>query len=403
MGKICIVGGGASGLAAAITIKEKNRDAEVYILEKKEMIGKKLLATGNGRCNIANTEYPQYDAVSNFLENCGIATVKEAEGRMYPMSMQAQSVVKLLSARIQSSGIRVITEAEVKTVNVIKDTAGVDRNKFEVQFTEKSKKKTMVADCVILSCGGKAAPQFGTTGDGYSLAKSFGHSISKIRPILMPVTCKRINSELKGVRQKARVSLIKENKIISEETGEVQFTSDGLSGICIFNLTGHINIDKKNDETFEQAFEHYTVALDFLPDMELRDVEALLSKREEKFNNLPREYIFMSLVNDKIGKEICRKARNMNKKQNIDIKQSAVLLKDWKYTLTGAKGWKEAQCTAGGVKYDEINKATMESKIVEGLYFTGEILDYGGPCGGYNLSHAWHTGVKAGEHIGTKY
>lgn len=396
---ICVIGGGASGLAAAISIMEKNPTLRVCIIEKKEDIGKKILATGNGRCNITNISCESFDVVKNFLNNSGILIKEEEEGRMYPQSGQAAAVVELLKWKAKKLNITAFTNCQVLSViSIVRNEA----KEFNINIDCAGEKVFIPCKKVIIACGGKSAPQFGTTGDGYGIVKSFGHTLSKLHPVLMPVKCDGIKKSLKGIRVKGKVTLLKNEKPVVEEVGEVQFTEDGLSGICIFNLSRYIRLEENESVLLNEAFRNYSIEIDFLPQMEEDEVIEFLKERRFLMAGVPAHMYLASVINMKLGEQIIDDVLE-DKNSTIGnityegIEEIAMLLKSSRYTVTGAKGWKEAQCTGGGIPLDEINTETMESTLAEGIYFAGEILDYDGPCGGYNLHHAWLTGIKAGR------
>ena len=393
---ICIVGGGAAGMAAAIAAKEKNPTLKVCILEKKDQLGKKLLATGNGRCNITNASCEGIEAVTEFLERCNIVIKEEAEGRMYPYSEQATSVVNLLALTVKDLGLAIFLNCNV---------LGVEQNeegKSKIEIDCMNEEVFITCNKVLLACGGKAAPQFGTTGDGYKIAKNFGHSISKVFPVLMPLECENLKKGLKGARAKGHAYLLRDEQIIAEENGEIQFTEDGISGICVFNLTRYIELINDEGEQKAVTFKNYEVEIDFMPEFEEEEVLEMLQERKSRMAKMGVKNFLHSLINDKIARYIIEevitdKEARIGELTYEHIENITMLLKSFRCSLSGAKGWRDAQCTAGGVALNEVENMTMESRLKKNLYFAGEILDYDGPCGGYNLHHAWKTGIIAGE------
>ena len=348
---ICIIGAGASGCAAAITAAKDNKS--VCILEKNKEVLRKVAATGNGKCNISNTNCENVREVVDFFETIGIYFAEEDEGRLYPYNRSASTVVEVMADEMKALGVEVYTETEVKEIKkgfVISTSEG----RFE-------------ADKLLIAAGGKSGPQFGTTGDGYIFARKLGHKVSTLIPSLTAIECEGDFKKLKGIRALAKVTLRKDGKDIAQERGEVQFTEDGLSGICIFNLSRFLKIEKGED--FKKGIRRFTVSIDFLPEMD-----------DEKASEVIRKLGLTSLL-----------------KKPLTAVVSENNIKDFEVTVTGVKGWKQSQVTAGGVSLDEIDMDTMESKVVPGLYFAGEVIDYDGPCGGYNLTNAWITGIKAGK------
>lgn len=393
---ICIIGGGASGMAAAVKAMETAQTLKVCIIEKKDEVGKKLLATGNGRCNITNSTCEDFSRVESFLENCNIMLKEEADGRMYPYGEQASAVVELLHRELKEMGVAIFTKCNVL------DIKEKDTSQFSINIDCEGEKVSIPCKKILLACGGKASPQFGTSGDGYRIAKSFGHTVSKLRPILMPVECENVKKILKGARAKAKISLFRKDHFIASETGELQFTAEGLSGICIFNLTRYITLGDKIDEDNICTFSDYEIEVDFLPELEEEEVLDMLEERRFRMSRMPAKVFLYSIVNSNIGRAIMEdvledKNSSVGSLNYENMEEIVMNLKSCRFQVSGAKGWKDAQCTAGGVVLTEVNMETMESNIYKGLYFAGEILDYDGPCGGYNLNHAWSTGIRAGK------
>lgn len=360
---VCIIGGGAAGLAAAVSVDGAK---SLCIIEKNKIPGRKVLATGGGRCNLTNESCGEKQLTMDFFASLGLRLCKDSEGRYYPYSERASDVVKILTDGISDS-------AEFfygcHAMQVVK--AG---RTFKV--TCKGKREfTIEASNVILAVGGKAAPQYGSTGDGYSMAAKLGHTFGKLYPILTGINCdNRVSGRdfdfkaVKGIRAKAKVCLMKDGAPVEGacERGEVQFTDYGLSGICIFNLTPLIRTEE--GESFDNAMARYEVSVDLAPDFTDDEVQGKGSS--------------FGIITENLA----------NALGDLDIKELV-------FQIKGARGWKEAQCTGGGINLDEINMETMESKIVPGLYFVGEILDIQGPCGGFNLQNAWETGIKAGRAV----
>lgn len=386
---VCVIGGGASGMAAAIAAAEKNSSASVVLLEKNSKLGKKLLATGNGRCNLSNSEITDQTEVSGFFERIGILLRTEEQGRMYPYSGKAMDVHKALSLHISTLGIKVMTEFQVSKLT---DTS----NGFLI-FDEKN--ITIEARKVVLATGGKAAPQYGSTGDGYTILKTFGHENTRLAPGLTWLACREYNDSLKGLRIKAKISLVLKNATLEEELGEIQFAREGLSGICIFNLSNHVKLDRDID------FSDYQLSIDFMPDFKDEEIRALIDKRS-KIRNLEIKDLLLSVVPEPLGLEILRRAlmsdaESLGKAEDLSVQEKESItaqLKKFYYTVSNAGGWKDAQITRGGIGREQIHSVTMESLIRPGLFIAGELLEYAGPCGGFNLHHAWHTGLAAGKH-----
>lgn len=352
---LCIIGGGAAGLIAAASLDKR---INICLLEKNEILGRKIMATGGGRCNITNLSCANKDLTLDFFKSIGLETYCDDEGRYFPYSNQASDVVKILVNTMKQKNIHVITSAQVTAIEV-RD------GMFWITY---GKSGSVCSKNVLLTTGGKAAPYLGTTGDGYSIAKALGHKIEKVYPILSGIECGNFKA-IKGVRARGKVSLYRENQLLREETGEIQFTEDGISGICVFNLTPYIK--SENGESIREAMKKFIIELDLAPDFAFEQI----AKRKDSFG----------ILSEKLAAYV-----------GIDK------IKNWKLPVYGVKGWKNAQCTAGGVSLEQINMDTMESTLVPGLYFAGEIIDRQGPCGGYNLQNAWETGMKAAEALNGK-
>ncbi|MDO4518366.1 MAG: NAD(P)/FAD-dependent oxidoreductase [Bacillota bacterium] len=380
--KVCIIGGGAAGLTAAASFCKSDLDKfdytdKICLLEKSSSVGRKILATGGGRCNLTNMRCENKEETIEFFRSLGLETWCDNEGRYYPYSGKASDVLKTLENAIDDR-VEISCGMEVKSVRPLFDNAKAEKNGFEILAIEKGKKERLIrAQNVVFALGGKAAPQFGTTGDGYAMARKLGHRVSKVFPILTGICCEREGVDfrkLKGIRARGQVRLYKKGvpvKIdLSSETdqryGEIQFTEDGLSGICIFDLTRYITVDA--GETVREAMSNYSLSVDFAPDFSRQELEG----RKNSFG----------ILTEKLA-------------EFVPVDQ----LKDWQLQVTGVKGWKEAQATSGGVLLEDIDLSTMESKLVKGLYFAGEVLDIQGPCGGFNLQNAWETGLKAATSI----
>lgn len=353
---VCIIGGGAAGLAAAASFHDSRK---ICLLEKNQSVGKKLKATGGGRCNLTNEACCGKADTLDFFRSLGLETHRDEAGRYYPYSNQASDVVKILSLAMSKKQVHIETGFEA---------AGAERKDGLFVISDKEG-RIVRARHLILATGGKAAPQFGSTGDGYRMAKRFGHQVSKVYPILAGIRCGDFK-DIKGVRAKGCVSLYKDGTLIASEAGEIQFTEEGISGICVFDLTLHITSEE--GESLENALRRYRIVLDLAPDFTEKELE----KRESAFG----------ILTEKLAAK-------------VGIRQ----MKHWELPVRGIRGWKEAQCTGGGIALSEIRMETMESGIVPGLYLVGELIDMQGPCGGFNLQNAWETGRKAAAAIEMQY
>ena len=391
---ICILGGGAAGMAVAVDISMECPDLKIAILEKKEDLGLKLRATGNGRCNISNVECQTFGDTVKFFKKAGVEIKTNNEGWAYPVSEDGTEVVNALKDRIKASGVLVYTQSVVEKVE------GGQRE-GEPFFVTCQNGKTYQAKKIVMALGGKAAPSFGTVGDGYILSRKMGHKITKLAPCLVPIICE--NKELgnnKGTRCKGLAVLYRHGEFVAKEKGEIQFTSDGLSGICIFSLSKYMVL---NDKT---TFDDYKIRIDFLEQYQNLEILIILKDRC-KIKGMKTEKLLSSIVKDKIGKKLMKswsdKTEFAADLTDKDIKDIILHAKNMIFDVRGAGGWKEAQCTTGGVSWDDFNWDTMESNIRHGMYFAGEVIDYSGPCGGYNLENAWMTARKVSKAICTEF
>lgn len=375
---ITVIGGGPSGMMAAVTAA-RNECTAVRLLEKNEILGRKLLATGNGRCNLTNLNCADSADTLEFFSEIGLLTRSEGEGRVYPYSEQASAVCEVLIHTLRDLKVEVICKEVIQSVG-----------RQKTGFVITTEKNQFYTDAVILATGGKAGPQYGSTGDGHRIAKQFGHTVVRTMPSLVQLVSERdFFRFLKGVRTKGQTELLREGSVVAIENGEIQFTEDGLSGICIFNLSKYY---QKGDE----------VRLDLLPEY---DEASLLRVMEQRVNSLASRSMaefFLGMVHKKLspvllGELSLDETRKIHTMTKEELTKSTRLLKGWVIPITGTKGWKEAQVTSGGIDLSEVDLNTMESKLVPKLYFAGELLDWDGKCGGYNLQWAWSTGKTAGR------
>lgn len=408
-----IIGAGASGLAAAITLKQENPKASVVLIEKKEAPGKKLGITGNGRCNLSNAACENNAEVLAFFGECGILVREDEEGRLYPYSEDAKEVVDLLTTLAEAAGVEILVNHEIRRVEAEPEGGFL-------LFVDGM--KAMKAKKVLIATGGKSYPQTGTTGDGFVIARNFGHRVKAPAPGLTAICTvqEKAFAEkdsaaaemkfLKGVRAKGCVRLfvceergaqgkaLREREIFCE-SGEVQFREDSISGICIMNMSSFIK--PQGNPAAAESFGAYTIRIDLAPDFSAEQIEEHMRMMTLR-RDLTAGDLLKTIVKEKLAKVILARAgvhedMPAEKLSEAEKKRIAAELKAFSLHVTGLKGWKEAQVTCGGVALDEVGAETMESALVLGLYFSGEVLDYAGPCGGFNLHHAWLTGVRAGR------
>lgn len=398
---VAIIGGGASGLTAAIQVKRKNPELSVVILEKKEKVGKKLSAAGNGRCNLSNSSADGFNSVIQFFGEVGIALRKDESGRIYPYSEDGAQVTRVLETNVLGLGVTICLNTSVNRMEVGPEGGFllfVCEN-FDKGMKKDFQEKVIFAKKVLLATGGKSYASMGTTGDGFIMARKSGHSVTPLAPGLTGIEVLEKTDSLKGVRVKGTATILHGEDVISKEEGEMQFRNGSVSGICIMNLSNFIKPGRGSDGKLN--FDGYKLSIDLTCDYDCTELINLLSQRK-KLPGYKAENLLETLVKGKIGREILRRADVLPESpaellDNKKIKKIAELLKSFCFHISGLSGWNEAQITIGGVDMSEVNPKTMESRLICGLYFSGEVLDYAGPCGGYNLNNAFLTGIKAGE------
>lgn len=413
--EIAVVGGGASGLMAALTAaeeqKRQHRPISVLVLEAAQKPGRKLLATGNGRCNLTNMrgelsrfhgdvpaaeavlgKYPPQAVVRRFL-SLGLLCREEDEGRVYPNSGQAASVLSLLLEHLQALGAEILCEWPVSQIS--REGAG-----FRLHSSQGDE---MLAQRVILATSGKAAPQLGSNGSGYALSKAAGHSCTPCFPALVPVICgenKRCKA-LHGVRCRGRVSLLGDGKLLGEELGEIQFTDYGLSGVCVFQLSRMASEWAQSKTVNGKRFTSLQFSLDLLPNYTHEELLGMLQRRKRllpKSDSMALLSGFLPVaLARQITKEVLEKAAPLEILSPSDIEKTLLAAKNYTFTVKTTQDWNRAQVTAGGVPLSEICPQTLESSRCSGLYLCGELLNLDGDCGGYNLQWAWASGMAAGK------
>ena len=375
---VVIIGGGAAGLAAAITYQKREPHGRLLLAEANDICGKKILATGNGRCNISNLSADGYQGIKDFFGSVGVLFRIEDGGRAYPMSGQAASVTDALMCAIQRLCVEVRYGA--RAVRLEKGMSGdAGEEGFTVWFEDGSSAR---AGSLLIATGGKAGPQYGCRGEGYAFARSLGHGVESIRPALVPLMYADREKErlagLKGVRIRSRAELYVNGRRAGASEGELQFTEYGLSGIMIFDLSLAM------PKSILEGRPRTEVAIDFAPGEEASSLERLIRENEGLW--------LSGVAGRKLSELLVREAGE-------DAVRISGLAKNFVVQVGGTKGWKEAQATLGGVLASEVNGQTGESLLCKGLFFAGEVLEPVFACGGFNLSHAWSTGIRAGWHL----
>lgn len=407
---IIIIGGGASGLTAAIIAKDLGKD--VAIIEGTDRIGKKILTTGNGRCNISNSTiafpYKTYHSTSdnNFFTTClnnfsvedsknfflslGLPIIELEKGKLYPQSLQASSVVDIFRLAIEEKEIPLYTDCKIKTIH---------KKKNFILSTNNEEFPSLYCRKLILACGGKSATKTGSDGSGYKLAKELGHSI--IEPLPGIVQLKLDYPYLKalsGIKFEGKASLIVDDKIVREDKGEILFTDYGISGPPILQLSS---------EASRNLYKHKKVeiSVDMMPELSFDEVDNFIQGHLGMFSYRSISSSLIGVINKKLIPILLKDIGIQSIHTpcyDLDWKYKSLLvqrLKKWTFKCSNTNGFNAAQVTVGGINLKEVNPNTLESNIVENLYFCGEILDVTGDCGGFNLQWAWSSGYLAGSSV----
>ena len=400
MNTVAVIGGGASGMMAAVTAASNG--SHVILLEQNDKIGKKLLSTGNGRCNFTNinqepvfyhSENPEFpwqvvghfnaqNIISFFLQ-IGVYS-KNRNGYIYPNSDQARAVLDVFRMEIDRLGIEVRTGIRCREIRPVKQG-----------FSITTDHGTIRADRVILCTGSKAAPSTGSDGSGYGLAKDLGHRIIPVLPALVQLRCREnFFRRIAGVRAQGTVSIWSEDMCIARDTGEIQLTDYGISGIPVFQVSRYAS------KLLYEKKEVYAY-LDFMPDLTKEQMCAFLRARASARPDKSAGMFLTGLFHQKLSDLWIRLAgvpedRNVGELSDEELEKLAGMIKEFRVCVTAANPFEKAQVCCGGVDTREVEPETMESLYVPGLYFAGELLDVDGMCGGYNLTFAWASGYTAG-------
>lgn len=401
MRTVGIIGGGAAGMMAAIAAA--GQGARVTILEANDRLGKKILATGNGKCNLGNEKLDleeYYTHEPAFLESClkrfgtedtvdffrklGLL-LKSKNGYLYPVSEQASAVLDVLRFEVAALAIEVVTGCAAEEIAGDERTGGI-----RVQAGGRS----FLFDRVVLACGGRAAPKTGSGGSGYLLAGQLGHSLIPTVPALVQLRCREdFFKSVSGVRAEARLSVMRDGRCIAKERGELQLTDYGVSGIPVFQVSRVVNymlLEKKETE----------LVIDFLPDFSKEGYEQLYISRMLLQGQRTAEEFFTGMLNKKLMLLFIRLAglkpsEEIGGADKEKVRRVFALCRKFTVHVTGSNGYENAQVCAGGVPLSELTE-DLESVKLPGVYFAGELLDVDGKCGGYNLQWAWCSGYLAG-------
>ena len=417
--KVIIIGGGPAGMMAAINAAKNNSD--VTLIEKMSMLGRKLLITGKGRCNVTNGidisefinnipgnhtflysalySYTNTDLI-NFFESNGLKLKEERGNRIFPSTDKSVDVLNVLKKELKKENVKVLTNSKVKQIildelSEEKKVSGVKLDSGEIIF----------ADKVILATGGKSYPATGSTGDGYKIAQELGHTITKIRPSLVPLEIKDTNlcKTLQGLSLKnvsIKILDITKQKTIYEDFGEMIFTHFGVSGPIILSASAHLIRYKNIDNLLNEC--KIKLVIDFKPALSeeklnlriIRDFEEISNKEFKNSLNKLLPNALIPVIISKVCIDDKKKIHQITKEERMRL---VGILKNFEITIKDFRPIEEAIITAGGINTKEINPSTMESKIVKGLYFAGEIIDVDAYTGGFNLQIAFSTGYIAGD------
>ncbi|MCD6330447.1 MAG: NAD(P)/FAD-dependent oxidoreductase [Candidatus Cloacimonetes bacterium] len=401
---VVIIGGGASGLTAAISSARKG--AKTAIMERLPRVGKKILVTGNGRCNFSNASlkrknyhgtnpafigyvFSQFNGlqIQEFFEELGILYKEEEDGRIFPRCDQAGAILDVLRFECLRLHVEALCDREVSTISN-------EDGQFKIQFQNGEE---FLSRKVILTAGGKASPQFGSNGSGFALAEKLGHKIIDPYPSLVQLKLEdEYLKHLKGIKVDARVSLYADESLIDAREGEVLFTEYGISGIPVLQLSRYVHHPEIRNKSMN-------LHVDLFPEIQFYDLKKQLIDRFQRLEYKSIEDSMIGLINKRMflptlalaGIDRTKLSSNLS---GAEIEKLTHQLKDRKFVIKGTLSWRDAQITAGGVATEEIEDRTLESKIVPGLYFAGEVIDIHGDSGGFNLAWAWASGYVAGMH-----
>lgn len=408
--KTAVIGGGAAGLAAAISCSEKLGEKSTAIIEKQPRTGRKLLATGNGRCNITNKNVSpkhyygdrqiinsvlsdfMYDDSEKFFGRLGILFREDEEGRVYPHSNQATTVLDCMRMRCEKLGVEELCDFNITSLS-----------KKNGVFIITSEEITVRAKYVIFATGSQASPLLGADDSGYHLLSKLGMETSPLYPSLSPVCTKEKYKNLKGVRAKGRVSLIADGKTIQVRDGEIQFTDYGISGICVFEISRFVNEFFMLGTISGKKYNQIKISLDIMNEYPFTDLVAYLHKCRKIFADYKATDILSGAVNKKLSRCIAEYCHLANKQcgqlNNCELKKIAGAAKSFNFTPVISDGYKSAQVSAGGISSKYVNPQTLMSRKIENLFICGELLDVDGECGGFNLHFAFGSGMLPSKYI----
>ncbi|MBO5926104.1 MAG: aminoacetone oxidase family FAD-binding enzyme [Clostridia bacterium] len=396
--KAVIIGGGFSGLVTDVKLSRRFGGENIAVVEKLSRVGKKILSTGNGQCNLTNIDYdfshfhgknPQIHEkilkkhsnleLLDFFENLGVLTVLE-DGKYFPNSKQASSVLDALRFKLDYEKVNFYLGVTASGTN--------RENFYKISLSDGS---FLYGENLVVSVGGKSAPFLGTDGSSYNLLTCYGHTLTKLYPSLVQLkTDKAKIKGLKGLKQRANLTVVSSNKIITQKFGEVLFTEYGVSGNAVFNASSYA-VDKD-----------CKLLIDFLPKYSSDELLLVLQNKQKNCPYLTIENLLSGIINNKIGASILRSEGILDlsqKVKNVNLNLVVKAVKSFALSVTGNMGFDNSQVTKGGILLSEFDSNTLESKLSKGLFATGEVLDVDGDCGGYNLQWAYSSASTVAESI----
>ena len=408
--ELAVIGGGASGITAAITAARRIGGKNVLLLEKQSRIGRKLLATGNGRCNIGNKNISidhyfgdkqiaqnvinsfNVQQLKRFFGSLGLLIKEDPEGRLYPYSNQATTVLDCMRNELKKLGVIELCDVNIRKIQ--------KHGSFFEIFTDD---KTFRAEKIIVSCGTKATPSLGSDDSGLRLLKYSGIESSPLFPSLSPIKTIEKFKTLKGVRSAGKVTIVADNEVVRTKSGEIQFSDSGVSGICVFECSRFVNEYLSFGTVNGKPVRDLSIRLDLMPNF--NDIEILRYLRSCKgiFAELPCEMILSGALNKKLSEAVCRYAglnnKYCSKLDENELRKLAESVKCFTFTPEKNDSFQSAQVCAGGVGSDEVYPDSLMSRKISDLYICGEMLNVDGDCGGYNLHFAFGSGIIAARNI----
>ena len=397
--KACIIGDGFSGLVTAIALANRFKGEDIILLERNDRVGKKILSTGNGQCNLTNLNLSadkfhgaengfvdsvladfSNDFLIKFFKNLGVYTVLDGD-KYYPMSKQASAVLDALRFKVNALN-----------VNVKLNSLAIGTNRENNFVTTLENGEKIYSQNLVIATGGKSAKHTGSDGNGYNLAKSFGHSVTLLYPSLVQLKCNANSIKgLKGLKQFSSVTSVVDGKSVYFTTGDVLFTDYGVSGNAIFQVSSYLAGEKNK-----------SIVIDLCPSITESELTKFLNEKIKNCAYLKLEDLFAGVINKKVAFAVLKNSLNADLSsdiKNVDVVSAVKAVKNFTLNIIGDTGFDNSQVTRGGVSVESVDNKTMQSKLVKGLYFTGEILNVDGDCGGYNLQWAFSSALAVANSI----